>query len=117
MGSLPTGKCVLEGKTLRKQQAPRPPPLQTPPSGGIGLYIAGLGGWESFSLPLYSGIISWEITGEDVLEWRLCRVRWFLLLSGEPCSPGLLLHTCLCVGHVFSFPSHYVASVKMFCLG
>lgn len=54
MGSPPTGKCVLEGKTLRKQQAPRPPPLQTPPSGRIGLYIAGLGGLgKFFSPPLF----------------------------------------------------------------
>lgn len=63
-GLSPAWKVRPGGEEAEKTAAP---PLQTPPSGGIGLYIAGLGGWESFPLPLSSEIISWESTGEDVL--------------------------------------------------
>lgn len=65
MGSPPPGKCVLEGKKLRKQQ---PPPLyRCHLVVGLGCTSQGSGAGKVFLSPLSSEIISWESTGEDVL--------------------------------------------------
>lgn len=83
---LPAGKCVPEGKKLRKQQ-PTPPPFRRHLVAGLGCTPQGSGAGKVFLCPLCSEIISWESTGVDVLLEAL-RVPLVSPVVRGPCSGG-----------------------------
>lgn len=120
-----SGQSILEGKQPRPPTLfQTPPPLpsrgpspgtagwkpwQPPPSGGMGLYIAGVGGWASFHPPsLPSEIICCEITGYD-------GAGGFASFTGFSCCPWICSSThCFARGMLFSFPQHSLLLLKRF---
>lgn len=116
MGSPATGKCVLEGKTLRKQQAPRPPTFTDATSWWdwvVHRRARGLG--KFFSPPLF-----WNYFLGN--HWRGC-AGGFAGFAGFSCCPGNPAPQVCCSTRAFAWGMFFpflritVASVKIFCLG